>query len=31
MIQLLQMLALNVKNQGARFRGGPEKNVEQKK
>ena len=31
MIQLLQMLALNVKNQGARFRGGPEKTVEQKK
>lgn len=24
MVQLLQVLALNVRNQGARFRGGPE-------
>jgi hypothetical protein len=31
MVQLLLVLALNVRNQGARFRGGPEKTVEQKK
>jgi hypothetical protein len=30
MVQLLLVLALNVRNQGARFRGGPEKTVEQK-